>query len=221
MRCGSSSSLDNIKYTVLGQHTGKSIVKRSTFIAHVTSADSFIDAKDFIEKVSDLKSRHNCWGWVGKHTQRSNDDGEPSGTAGRPILNAITSEGLINVVIVVTRYKTNQAPLLGAGGLIRAYGGTASMVLKEMDKVLIVDKQTIRICYPVHVSNKVHHVMYKYENSLIGKGKLEKKKETYSEDGVEVVLLVSIEESYTDLFLNELMLSANEVQAISIERTTK
>src|SRR3546814_18000784 len=72
---------------------------------------------------------HNCWAWRIGDDYRSNDDGEPAGTAGRPILAAIDGQGMDRVVVVVTRWFGGIK--LGAGGLVRAYGGTAAECLRR------------------------------------------------------------------------------------------
>lgn len=108
-------------------------VKKSRFVARAKCARSWEEASAFISEVSDAKARHNCYCWVGAQSARSSDDGEPSGTAGKPIREAIASAGASNVVVVVTRYKPSTAPRLGAGGLIRAYGAAAREALRECD----------------------------------------------------------------------------------------
>mmetsp|Transcript_5472 Transcript_5472/g.12688 ORF Transcript_5472/g.12688 Transcript_5472/m.12688 type:complete len:212 (+) Transcript_5472:126-761(+) len=92
--------------TVALEHEEEETVKKSRFVARCAPAVTFSSAKEFIDRVSDPKARHNCWAWCGEKSQRSNDDGEPSGTAGRPILNSIEGEGLLNVVVVVTRFAS-------------------------------------------------------------------------------------------------------------------
>ena len=91
------------------------------------------EARDFVTaiKKKHFDARHNCSAWVlgaDSSQQKSNDDGEPGGTAGNPILEAIKQHGLTNVVVVVTRYFGGIK--LGAGGLIRAYSHTASLGLE-------------------------------------------------------------------------------------------
>ncbi len=80
------------------------IIKKSRFVTRACPAASFAEAQAFLREVSDLKATHNCWGWRGQEEERSSDDGEPGGTAGRPILSAIESEELCDVMVVVTRY---------------------------------------------------------------------------------------------------------------------
>ncbi len=98
--------------------------KKSRFIAHVTSAETEEEALAFIEAVKKQfwDARHNCYAYLlGEkgQTMRFSDDGEPTGTAGRPILEVLTGSGIRNLVVVVTRYFGGT--LLGTGGLVRAY----------------------------------------------------------------------------------------------------
>lgn len=103
-------------------------IQKSKFITHIRHVETEEDARTFIQSMKKkyFDARHNCSAYVlgeraGK--QKSNDDGEPGGTAGNPILEAIKKNGLTDVVIVVTRYFGGIK--LGAGGLIRAYGHAA------------------------------------------------------------------------------------------------
>ena len=103
---------------------GEFVDKKSRFIAHVYAIDSEEQAQGYIEELKKKywDARHNCYGYVlGKNneTQRFSDDGEPSGTAGKPILEVIKGNDIHNILIVVTRYFGGT--LLGTGGLIRAY----------------------------------------------------------------------------------------------------
>lgn len=105
------------------------IIKKSRFIAHVRPATSEEEALAFVEEIrkQHWQATHNVPAYsVGLEleTQRASDDGEPSGTAGRPVLEVIKKANLRNVAIVVTRYFGGT--LLGAAGLIRAYGQAAS-----------------------------------------------------------------------------------------------
>ena len=98
--------------------------KKSRFIAHVTAASTEAEALAFIEskKKEYWDARHNCYAFIlGEQgqTMRFSDDGEPSGTAGKPILEVLVNSGIRNLVVVVTRYFGGT--LLGTGGLVRAY----------------------------------------------------------------------------------------------------
>jgi uncharacterized YigZ family protein len=113
------------------------VVKKSRFIAAAAPITSEAEARDFIAAQSELSANHNCWAWRVGQTYRFNDDGEPGGTAGKPILQAIDGQMLDRVAVVVTRWFGGI--LLGSGGLMRAYGGTAAMCLREAEKVPFVE----------------------------------------------------------------------------------
>ncbi|KAL3897640.1 MAG: hypothetical protein SGARI_006872 [Bacillariaceae sp.] len=156
----SSSSSVNTEQRTLTPGTvfeSELIVKKSRFIALAKHASSWSEAQAFVEqtKLDHPKARHWCSGFRGMVivesdsndgtaeviTERCNDDGEPSGTAGQPILNALQTEGdLINTVCVVVRYFGGIK--LGAGGLIRAYGGAARQVLREAPQEVVIPTTT-------------------------------------------------------------------------------
>ena len=108
------------------------VIERSRFITYVAPAENEEQARSFIEKIKKRHSlaTHNCSAFVVEKgmIKRSSDDGEPSGTAGVPILDAILSQNLVDCVVVVTRYFGGIK--LGAGGLVRAYSKSASEGLK-------------------------------------------------------------------------------------------
>lgn len=116
--------------------TGEIEEKKSRFIAHVASAGTEEEALVFIEarKKQFWDARHNCYAYVlGEQAQtvRFSDDGEPAGTAGRPILEVLVNSGIRNLVVVVTRYFGGV--LLGTGGLVRAYTKAAQAGLAASD----------------------------------------------------------------------------------------
>lgn len=108
--------------------TFEQIVKKSRFRAVASPIAGEQDAKDMLAAHADPGANHHCWAWRVGQSYRFNDDGEPSGTAGKPILQAIDGQSLDNVMVIVTRWFGGV--LLGTGGLIRAYGGTASACLR-------------------------------------------------------------------------------------------
>ncbi|MFX0560655.1 YigZ family protein [Tepidibacillus infernus] len=117
------------RYLTTNDYGEKSIIiRKSEFIGYVKHATTEEEANAFIESIKKKHwdATHNCSAYViGEHDQfqKANDDGEPSGTAGKPILEVIKKMGLKDTVVVVTRYFGGI--LLGAGGLIRAYGKAA------------------------------------------------------------------------------------------------
>lgn len=124
----------NFYRTVQGYGQKEIEINKSRFIAYVDQIDTEESAVAFVEQIKKKhwNATHNCSAYViGEHDQhqKADDDGEPSGTAGKPILEIIKKLGLKNTVVVVTRYFGGIK--LGAGGLIRAYGKSASAGIKE------------------------------------------------------------------------------------------
>lgn len=123
---------------VLKTGNAEIVEKKSRFIGIVLNVAS---PEDAIDKVNLIKkkyydARHNCSAFVigskGELT-RSSDDGEPSGTAGRPMLEVLTGSGIRNIAVVVTRYFGGV--LLGTGGLVRAYSGAVKMALEQCETI--------------------------------------------------------------------------------------
>jgi len=103
-------------------------VKHSRFLAQAAPVTTPEAAFAFLAQVVDDAATHNCWAYRIGGEYRSSDDGEPAGTAGRPILAAIDGQGFDHVMVVVTRWFGGVK--LGAGGLVRAYGGAAAECLR-------------------------------------------------------------------------------------------
>lgn len=117
-------------------------VRKSRFLVWAAPVRTPQDAADFIGQHSDPAATHNCWAWKIGQAYRFNDDGEPGGTAGKPILQAIEGQGLDQVVVLVVRWFGGIK--LGTGGLIRAYGGTAAQCLRAAPKIELLNLAT---CY--------------------------------------------------------------------------
>jgi uncharacterized YigZ family protein len=111
-------------------------IRKSRFLAHAAPVASAEQALAFLREVSTPAASHNCWAYRIDADYRSHDDGEPGGSAGRPILQAIDGQGMDRVMVVVTRWFGGIK--LGVGGLIRAYGGTAAECLRRAGRVPIV-----------------------------------------------------------------------------------
>ncbi len=108
--------------------TFEQVVKNSRFAAIALSVSSEQEAKTVLGEHAFADANHNCWAWRIGSAYRFSDDGEPSGTAGKPILAAIYGQSLDQVLVIVTRWFGGI--LLGSGGLVRAYGGTAAACLR-------------------------------------------------------------------------------------------
>ena len=118
--------------------SGEIVEKKSRFIANIKSVETVEEAQVYIEEMKKKywDARHNCSAFsVGTEqvTTRCSDDGEPSGTAGKPILEVISGSGIHNIVVVVTRYFGGT--LLGTGGLVRAYTDATRAGIENSDIV--------------------------------------------------------------------------------------
>mgnify|MGYP000843587031 FL=1 len=123
-------------------------IKKSRFICHAKRVYSEEEARDFITaiKKEHYKATHNCSAFIiGERSEikRTSDDGEPSGTAGVPMLGVLENHNLTNVCVVVTRYFGGIK--LGAGGLIRAYAGSVALAVKEIGIIEIKEQVGIAI----------------------------------------------------------------------------
>jgi Uncharacterized conserved protein len=121
-------------------------IKKSRFIVNAAPITNAQQATEFIDNISDPNATHNCWAWKIGQQYRFNDDGEPTSTAGRPILSAIEGQDCDQVVVVVTRYFGGIK--LGTGGLIRAYGGSASHCLQQAELIELIARISLQFhCY--------------------------------------------------------------------------
>ena len=146
--------------------SNESEIKKSRFICEVKRVESDVDAREFIAelKKKHWDASHNCSAYIiGElgQIQRSSDDGEPSGTAGTPMLEVLRKMRLTGTAVVVTRYFGGT--LLGAGGLIRAYGNSVS---EAITKIGVVQRQELSV---VAVS-ATHVESGKLHNSLAASG---------------------------------------------------
>lgn len=117
-------------------------IRKSRFLATAGPVDSPAQASAFLLAHGDTQATHNCWAWKCGAQYRSSDDGEPGGTAGRPILAAIETQGFDQVMVVVTRWYGGIQ--LGTGGLARAYGGCANKCLQQAPRLALVAMAAFR-----------------------------------------------------------------------------
>ncbi len=108
-------------------------IRKSRFLAQAAPVESAEAAEAFVATHGDPGASHNCWAWVVGDRYRFSDDGEPGGTAGRPILTALQGQGWDAVVVLVTRWYGGIR--LGTGGLVRAYGGCAAKCLEGGERL--------------------------------------------------------------------------------------
>ena len=135
--CNNDDTMSSLRVLASGTRLSHEIeIKRSRFIASIARTDTPEEAREFINsvKAAHPQARHNCSAWMiaeegHSPSQHSSDDGEPSGTAGTPILDVLKRNEVWNVTVVVTRYFGGI--LLGAGGLVRAYSSATSEALAQ------------------------------------------------------------------------------------------
>jgi uncharacterized YigZ family protein len=178
--------------TLAQKFVSETEVKKSRFIATAVPVKSVDEAMSVLKDVSIKDATHNCYGYKIGDSYRFSDDGEPAGTAGRPIFSAIEGQKVDRVIVVVTRYFGGIK--LGAGGLVRAYGQAASKCLKQAPKVTVFP--TLK--FSVKVGFESIGVVY----SSLGKFNVNKFLKSDVPDGVEFI--VEIKESDYGSFVRQL-----------------
>lgn len=119
------------------------IAKHSRFLAQAWPIDGADAAQALLGEVRRVEATHHCWAWRLGTGYRSSDDGEPAGSAGRPILAAVDGQGLDRVLVVVTRWYGGIN--LGVGGLVRAYGGCAAECLRTASRRVLVPMARLEV----------------------------------------------------------------------------
>lgn len=148
------------------EYSAELVEKKSKFIAKIVKVSSENEAMDVLKSIKKehRDARHNVFAYrIANSSERFSDDGEPSGTAGIPILDILRGEKLQNVLVVVTRYFGGI--LLGTGGLVKAYSGAAKDAIAKAEKV------EMKLCneYSVEVDYAYHNILLHYfkEDSII------------------------------------------------------
>lgn len=114
----------------------QALIQKSRFITYATPITSAIEAQAFIQTQSDPSATHNCWAWKIGQQYRFSDDGEPAGTAGRPMLTALEGQGFDQVAVLIIRFFGGIK--LGTGGLARAYGGCTAKCLQGGEPIALI-----------------------------------------------------------------------------------
>jgi uncharacterized YigZ family protein len=185
--------------TVRSQGTAEIKVKGSRFVATVASIGSEGKAKRFIEEISrrHFDATHNCYayrvGYGDGAFFRFSDAGEPSGTAGRPILEAIEGRGLTNALVVVSRYFGGTK--LGTGGLALAYKESALTALDKVGSKRTFQTVELTMSFPYHLTKEVQRLLGKHGARVLG--------EKY---GGKTSLTVSVRKSRSERFREELVI---------------
>lgn len=150
--------------------------KKSQFIGHAFYVENEEEAHSRIQTVKTLHNTatHNVFAYNLRlyNTQRFNDDGEPKGTAGIPVLSVIKNNKLVDVCVVVTRYFGGI--LLGAGGLVRAYSKAATMSLQAAGQTPIILVNTFKLEYTYDLHNNIQRILDMWGAIIINQSFLEK-----------------------------------------------
>ena len=168
-------------FTIASQVTFEEDIKKSRFQAIAVPVANEQDVKDFLEISKDISTTHQCWAWKIGNNVRFNDDGEPSGTAGRPILATIEGNELSNILVLVNRWYGGVK--LGTGGLVRAYGGCAGQCLLLAEKIELIEKKKVSFSCQFN-----EWAIFQYE---LNQQQIEFQQD-YTATGVDVVALLQI-----------------------------
>lgn len=183
-------------------------VKKSRFLALAFPLAGSGEAGALLREHGDPDATHNCWAWRFGEDYRSSDDGEPGGTAGRPILTAIEQQGYDRVLVLVMRWYGGIN--LGTGGLARAYGGSAAECLRNASRRPLVRSLEALLACDFPLSSAVH--------GLIASLGVEKLEESFHEGGLRLRLRLPAA-MYADLErrLRDLSRGAATLQPIEAE----
>jgi putative IMPACT (imprinted ancient) family translation regulator len=142
--------------------------KKSRFLAQAAPVASAAEAMDWIRAGSDPDATHNCWAYRCGGDYRFSDDGEPGGSAGRPILAAIDGQGLDRVAVRVTRWYGGIN--LGVGGLVRAYGGAAAECLRLAPRQPLVEWVEAELACDFALASTVHALLAAHGAQKLAEG---------------------------------------------------
>lgn len=176
--------------------------RKSKFISRAVPVSTEEEAVEYINRVKEIHrdATHNVYAYSvydGVLQQRFSDDGEPGGTSGKPTLEAIVRLGVMNVVVVTTRYFGGT--LLGAAGLIRAYGRSAQMAIEEAKIVRMVYRENIRIICEYSYMGKIQNLVEKFKYSIA--------RLSYA---IDVEMVVRVPEDKVQEFVNKVVDETND-----------
>jgi len=200
---------DYLTIQATGQHDLE--IKKSRFITDIARVTTEDEAKAFLATVSarEPKANHHCWAYVlGEHDeiQRESDNGEPSGTAGVPILTVLQRNQLHNVIAVVTRYFGGIK--LGAGGLIRAYSNATSTAIEAVGVVKRVRQRALTLTVDYANYDRLSHYLTEEKITTL---------DTAYTDAVAVTIAVDLDkvdatqQAITDLLSNRLTVAPGDI----------
>jgi len=171
------------------ESTYEEIIKKSRFVVKVFPLNNPEEFNDILEACKDPSANHNCWAWKYDNQYRFSDDGEPSGTAGKPIYQALEYQKWNHIAVIIIRYFGGIK--LGAGGLIRAYNGSASKALDQTLFTVPVAMKNVQIVAPHNLTGTIFNLLKKY--NLLN--------ETIEYDGKTFILNVEVAENSSESFI--------------------
>ncbi|HEV7489719.1 MAG TPA: YigZ family protein [Rhodanobacteraceae bacterium] len=166
------------KFVLAGEARLQREVRKSRFLAQAHPVEDADAALAFVSRVSERDATHNCWAYRVGALYRFTDDGEPGGTAGKPILQAIDAQNIDRAIVVVTRWFGGIK--LGAGGLARAYGGSAAECLRVAAKRPLIALAIVRARCDFAAAAALHGWLH--DHAAV------KRNERFLEEGVELEL---------------------------------
>jgi len=158
-------------YLTIGEKVAAQIIeKKSKFIANLIPVQSKQEAEEELQKIRKTyhDARHNCYAYrvlEAGLTERASDDGEPSGTAGAPMLELLRGSNLVNVLVVVTRYFGGI--LLGTGGLVKAYSDTTSSAIQAAKKLELTKVAELKILIDYTELEKLKHYLKQIQGKIV------------------------------------------------------
>lgn len=139
------------------------IINKSKFITNIFSIDNLDEINTHLDEIKNKykDATHHCYAYILDTTKRFNDDNEPSGTAGMPILDCLEKNNLNHVLCIVTRYFGGIK--LGAGGLVRAYSNSVSNALSNTEKLELVNGYQVIIKFSYNKTDEINRLLDGYE----------------------------------------------------------
>jgi uncharacterized YigZ family protein len=149
-------------------------IKKSRFITYVAHTASTADSDEFLQSIKQQypDARHHCWARITGAPNDSmsygfSDDGEPSGTAGKPMLQQLTGSDIGEITVVVVRYFGGIK--LGTGGLVRAYGSSVHMAVNQLETTLKVAKENVSIEVPFELTGTFEHLVKQFDATILNR----------------------------------------------------
>lgn len=148
-------TIENIENTI--------IINKSKFIANIFLLDNIEEINKFLDIIKNKykDATHHCYAYIYDNIKRFNDDNEPSGTAGRPILECLEKNNLNHILCIVTRYFGGIK--LGAGGLVRAYTSATAKAIENSNKVELIKGYNCDITFDYSRIDEINKILDKYE----------------------------------------------------------